>query len=61
MAKKLGMEDSIVRYRGGGHIALRQGSPCMQGVVGAYLFNLAVPDAGFTCPAAPISISAEAN
>jgi hypothetical protein len=61
MARKLGMEDSIVRYRGGGHIALRQGSSCMQGVVGAYLFTLAVPDEGFTCPAEPISFSAEGN
>jgi pimeloyl-ACP methyl ester carboxylesterase len=57
MAKKLGMEDSIVRYRGGGHIALRQASPCMQAVVGAYLFNLTVPDAGFSCPAESISFS----
>jgi pimeloyl-ACP methyl ester carboxylesterase len=58
LAKRLGMEDSIVRYQGGGHIAVRQGSPCMQGVVGAYLFNLALPEEGYTCPAQPISFSA---
>jgi pimeloyl-ACP methyl ester carboxylesterase len=57
LAKRLGMEDSIVRYQGGGHIAVRQGSPCMQGVVGAYLFNLALPEKGYTCPAEPISFS----
>jgi pimeloyl-ACP methyl ester carboxylesterase len=55
MARRLGMEDSIVRYRGGGHIAVRQASPCMQAVLGAYLFNLIVPEDGFTCPAEPIS------
>jgi pimeloyl-ACP methyl ester carboxylesterase len=60
-ARRLGMENGIVRYRGGGHVAVRQGSPCILAVVGAYLFNLALPEEGFSCPAQPISFSAETN
>ena len=61
LARRLGMEDSIVRYRGGGHVAVAQGSPCVQAVVGAYLFELVRPEQGFSCPAQPIPFSAEAQ
>ena len=48
--KSLGMERSLIRYQGGGHGAATSGNPCMGGVIAAYLFNLTVPDEGFSCP-----------
>ena len=35
----------------------RCGRPCAQGAAAAYLFNLVLPEPGFTCPAQPISFA----
>ena len=55
LARALGMERSLVRYQGGGHLAYAlRGNACIDRVGDAYLFDLTVPDEGFTCPAQPI-------
>ena len=55
LAFALGMERNIVRYQGGGHTVVTRGLPCTHAVVKAYLFDLALPATGFTCPALPIA------
>jgi pimeloyl-ACP methyl ester carboxylesterase len=55
LARALGMERSLVRYQGGGHLAYAVlGNACIDRVGDAYLFDLTLPDEGFTCPARPI-------
>jgi pimeloyl-ACP methyl ester carboxylesterase len=64
LARALGMDQSVIRYQGGGHAAATSGSPCIAVAVAAYLFNLTMPSEGFTCPAQPISFAppeAQAN
>lgn len=54
MAMALGMDDTVVRYAGGGHVlSTRSDLPCIAGVIDAYLFDLRLPAAGTVCPAAP--------
>ncbi len=56
MAQVLGMERTIVRYQGGGHVlAGRSDLLCVSGVIDAYLFDLQLPAEGFSCPAQPIA------
>ncbi|HEV2904012.1 MAG TPA: alpha/beta hydrolase [Pyrinomonadaceae bacterium] len=55
LARALGMERSLVRYQGGGHLSYALlGNACIDRVGDAYLFDLTVPDEGLTCPAQPI-------
>lgn len=55
LARALGMERNIVRYQGGGHLAYALlGNACIDRVGDAYLFDLTIPDEGFSCPAQPI-------
>jgi pimeloyl-ACP methyl ester carboxylesterase len=59
LARGLGMEASLVRYRGGGHTAVNLaraggGVPCIDAIAQRYLFDLEVPDAGSSCPPLPI-------
>jgi len=54
MATALGMDDTVVRYAGGGHVlANRSDLPCITSIIDAYLFDLRLPAAGTICPAAP--------
>ena len=54
MAERLGMDDTVVRYAGGGHgLAQRSNLPCIVGIIDAYLFDLKLPGSGTVCPAAP--------
>ncbi|MDQ3252358.1 MAG: alpha/beta hydrolase [Acidobacteriota bacterium] len=54
LARALGMEQSLIRYQGGGHTAVAQFSPCINSALKAYLFDLTIPAEGFSCPAQPI-------
>jgi len=55
LARALGMERSLVRYQGGGHLAYALlGNACIDRVGDAYLFDLTIPAEGFSCPAQPI-------
>jgi pimeloyl-ACP methyl ester carboxylesterase len=54
MATALGMDDTVVRYAGGGHVlAKRDDLPCVTTIIDAYLFDLTLPAPGTVCPAAP--------
>ncbi|MBC8163990.1 MAG: alpha/beta fold hydrolase [Roseiflexaceae bacterium] len=54
MATALGMDDTVVRYTGGGHVlAQRDDLPCITRIIDAYLFDLTLPAPGTVCPAAP--------
>ena len=57
MARALGMEDSLVRYEGGGHTAFFQGIACIDQAIEAYLIDRKVPLPGFSCPALPVSFA----
>ncbi len=55
LARALGMERSLVRYQGGGHLAYALlGNACIDRVGDAYLFDLTIPAEGFSRPAQPI-------
>lgn len=61
LARALGMERSLVRYQGGGHLAYAVlGNACIDSVGDAYLFDLTIPAEGFTCPAQPIRFTPQA-
>jgi hypothetical protein len=60
LARTLGMERSIIRYQGGGHGAATSGNACIADVLVKYLFDLAVPAEGFSCPGQPIQFGAPA-
>ncbi len=53
MAATLGMERSVVRYQGGGHTTFIA-VPCMTRVGEAYLYELKLPEEGFSCAAKPV-------
>ncbi len=53
-AHALGMDRSVLRYRGGGH-TFPKNNACALGFFADYLFNLTVPAEGASCPGAPIS------
>jgi pimeloyl-ACP methyl ester carboxylesterase len=58
-AHALGMEETVVRYQGGGH-TYPKNNACMNAIFGAYLFDLVVPAAGTACPGADISFGTAA-
>lgn len=54
LATALGMDDTVVRYAGGGHVlSTRSDLPCIANIIDAYLFDLTPPAPGTVCPAAP--------
>lgn len=56
MAQALDMAPHVVRYQGGGHgLVQRSDIPCMSDVIDAYLFDLRLPSAGYTCPAVSLA------
>lgn len=56
LAQALGMEDSLIRYQGGGH-TIYGANPCVDEAVDAYLFDLVSPPVGLSCPANPVSFA----
>lgn len=61
LARALGMERSLMRYQGGGHLAYAFfGNACVDSAGDEFLFDLTVPAEGFTCPAQPIHFSTQA-
>jgi pimeloyl-ACP methyl ester carboxylesterase len=54
LAKKLGAEDSLIHYEGGGH-TIYGSSPCVDEAVDAYLSDLEAPPPGLSCAANPVS------
>lgn len=61
MAQALGMEQSLLRYEGGGHTAFFKGIGCIDAAANDYLINLTLPPAGATCPAMPVSFGPPAS
>ena len=57
LAQALGMENSLIRYEGGGHTAFFAGIPCITEAIARYLIDLKVPPPGFSCPALPVEFS----
>lgn len=56
LARALGMEQSLIRYQGGGTGAYAiPGIPCIDDAVYKYLFYLNTPAEGFSCPGRPVS------
>ena len=55
MAHALGMEDSLLRYEGGGHTAFFKGIACIDAAIEAYLIDRKLPPPGSSCPAQPVS------
>jgi pimeloyl-ACP methyl ester carboxylesterase len=55
-AEALGMEASVLRYEGGGHLASFSGDPlpCVDTATLRYLTDLELPPSGSSCPAATI-------
>ena len=53
LAAVLGMERHVVRYQGGGHTTFIA-VPCMSAMGEAYLYDLKLPEEGFSCPARPV-------
>lgn len=54
LASKLGAQDSLIRYQGGGH-TIYGSNPCVDEAVDAYLLDLEAPPPGLSCPANPVS------
>jgi hypothetical protein len=61
LAFALGAEQNIVRYHGGGHTIVTRGTACIGGIVFGYLFDLAVPVEGTTCPARSLNFAPAAQ
>lgn len=57
LASALGMEQSMFRYRGGGH-TFPKNNACVAKVFVDYLFELTVPAEGASCPGRPIAFAA---
>lgn len=57
LAFALGMEKSLLRYRGGGHTAYASGIDCIDDAVDTYLFERLLPREGTSCAALPISFA----
>ncbi len=55
-AHALGMDETVVRYQGGGH-TFPKNNGCVNAIFGAYLFDLIVPAADSVCPGAAISFA----
>ncbi len=61
LAFALGMERSVVRYKGGGHAVTTSGNRCTDDLIVAYLIERRVPAEGAGCPALPIAFEAAAR
>ena len=62
MAQALGMAQHVVRYQGGGHgLVGRRDVPCINDVIDAYLFDLRLPSAGYTCPTVSLAPGVQQN
>lgn len=57
LARALGVESNIVRYRGGGHGASTVDLPCVDDVAFDFLVKGTMPQPGTTCAARPISFA----
>ena len=57
LARALGVDSNIVRYRGGGHGASTVDLPCIDDLVVDFLVKGAMPKPGTTCAARPISFA----
>jgi pimeloyl-ACP methyl ester carboxylesterase len=55
MAQALGMENSLLRYEGGGHTAFFKGIACINDAIETYLIDRKLPAPGSTCPAQPVT------
>jgi hypothetical protein len=57
LAHALGIQSSILRYRGGGHTAtsLGAGVPCIDEFARRYLIDLELPAPASSCPALPVT------
>lgn len=60
LAAVLGMERHVVRYQGGGHTSFIAVA-CMSSIGEAYLYDLKLPEEGFSCPAQPITFTPAAS
>jgi pimeloyl-ACP methyl ester carboxylesterase len=54
LAHALGMEQTVIRYAGGGH-TFNKADPCMLGLFVDYLIDLTLPPVDTVCPGRPIS------
>jgi pimeloyl-ACP methyl ester carboxylesterase len=61
LAHALGMEESLMRYEGGGHTAFFKGIACVDAAIETYLIERKTPAPGFSCPAQPVSFGASAR
>jgi pimeloyl-ACP methyl ester carboxylesterase len=58
LARALGVEANVVRYRGGGHGVSTIALPCMDDLIVDFLVNGSMPKPGTACAARPISFAA---
>ena len=61
LAHALGMEDSLLRYEGGGHTAFFKGIACIDAAIDAYLIDRQLPPPGSSCPAQPVRFGSAAR
>jgi pimeloyl-ACP methyl ester carboxylesterase len=57
LARALGMENSVLRYTGGGHTAFFTTTACVQDTAIDYLVQLRLLPEGFTCPGRTVAFS----
>jgi pimeloyl-ACP methyl ester carboxylesterase len=60
LATVLGMDRHVARYQGGGHTTFIA-VPCMSAIGEAYLYDLKLPEEGFSCPARPVAFTPAAT
>ncbi len=61
LAHALGMEDSLLRYEGGGHTAFFKGIACIDAATEAYLIDRRLPAPGSSCPAQTVNFGSAAR
>jgi pimeloyl-ACP methyl ester carboxylesterase len=59
LARALGVETNVVRYRGGGHGAANVSLPCIDTLALDFLVKGSLPQPGTTCAARPLSFASE--
>jgi hypothetical protein len=57
LARALGVDLNVVRYRGGGHGASTLGLPCIDDLVFDFLVTGTMPKPGTTCAARPLAFA----
>jgi hypothetical protein len=55
------MENSLLRYQGGGHTAFFKGIACIDAATESYLIDRRLPPAGSSCPAETLSFGTAAR